>query len=60
MKGRAFLLNAVADDQAHLIYIREYGLHTDRRITRDQSIQCAFFSQRTLVFDQIAGKIMRF
>ena len=53
-------MNAVADDQAHLIYIREYGLHTDRRITRDQSIQCAFFSQRTLVFDQIAGKIMRF
>lgn len=38
IKGRAFLLTAVADDQCHLIYVPEYGLHDDRHTTPDQSV----------------------
>eukprot|EP01043_Picozoa_sp_COSAG02_P030344 COSAG02_NODE_1932_length_10324_cov_92.894963_7_plen_690_part_00 len=37
-KGSAWLLDVIADDQAHLIYCPEYGLHGDNSTARGESL----------------------
>ena len=40
-KGKPFLLNAVADDQAYLVYIPEFGLYADLHAQHGQSLMTA-------------------
>ena len=36
-KGKPFLLSSIADDQAHLVYILEFGVHSDLHTQHGQS-----------------------